>query len=258
MRPATCDTAKVCTNTEVPAVFSTFTSDRIPDIGWLNGDRDESSLNWLVSDPSAVYHEPSTTKIQTITSSADSTYSKTTLTTGTAFATSTPSAVPPGPTATSATDDSSNLSTGAIVGIGVGVGALALLILVGLAIFFVLRRRRAEQQPSPSGTDGSSNMAYDVTGKEPKSPISPGGNSQDINASPMVSELDPQTDRPWSLRSELHGNTVSPSAFSPATTSHASFQPSPLLSEAPEGHATGHSYKPYGGDHLHHINELPG
>ncbi|CCC07208.1 hypothetical protein SMACR_08589 [Sordaria macrospora] len=258
-KPADCDKAKVCTNADVAAVFPTFTANRIPDIGWLNYDQDERSLSWLVSDPSAVYHEASTTKIQTIISSPDSTYSKTTLTTGTAFSTSTPSAVPPGPTATSSTDDSSNLSTGAIVGIGVGVGALAILILVGLAIFFIVRRRRAEHEPNPSGTDESSNTADDAPGKESKSPISPGGNSQGLHASPMISELDSQADRPWSLRSELHGNTVSPSAFSPATTSHASFQPSPMMSEASEGqgYAMGHAYKPYGGDHLRHINELP-
>ncbi|KAK1774176.1 hypothetical protein QBC45DRAFT_51704 [Copromyces sp. CBS 386.78] len=258
-KPAQCDKNKVCTNTDVPAVFPTFTAGQIPDIGWLNYDRDESSLNWLVSDPSVVYHKPSTTKIQTITSSQDSVYSKATLTTGTASSTSTPYAVPPGPTATS-TDDSSTLNTGAIVGIGVGVGALAILLLVGLAIFFIVRRRRAEHEPSPSGTDESSNTADDVLGKESKSPISPGGNSQDLHTSPMISELDPQADRPWSLRSELHGNTVSPSAFSPATTSHASFQPSPLISETSEGqgYAMGHAYKPYGGDHLQHINELPG
>ncbi|KAK3338964.1 hypothetical protein B0H65DRAFT_445218 [Neurospora tetraspora] len=257
--PAKCDKDKVCPNTDVSPALSTFTASVISNVVKLPEDLDKSSLNWLVSDPSSVYHTPSTTSTPTITSSLDSASSQATSTAGTGSSTSTPSAVPPGPIATSSTDDSSNLSTGAIVGISL-TGFCAILVLVGLAIFFIVRRRRAEDDHSPSGTDGSANTADDVLGKESKSPISPGGNSQDLHASPNISELDPQTDRPWSLRSELHGNTVSPSAFSPATTSHASFQPSPLISEASEGqgYAMGHTYKPYGGDHLQHINELPG
>ncbi|KAK3399838.1 hypothetical protein B0T20DRAFT_350750 [Sordaria brevicollis] len=260
---ANCETSKVCPNTDVPPVFSTYTGDPIPDVGWVSFPTGGSTLSWLVADATAVYHKPSTTSIPTITSSGDLEGSQATPTSDTVSSTSSPTSptsVPPGPTATSSTEDSSNLSTGAIVGIGVGVGSLALLLLAGLAIFFILRRRRAGSERGQSGTSGSPNAAGDELGKESESPISPGGKPQDLHASPIVNELDPQTDRPWSFRSELHENTVTPSAFSPATTSHASFQPSPLLSEASEGqgYATGHAYKPYGGDHLHHINELPG
>lgn len=259
-KPADCEKANVCPNTDVPPVFSTYTANSIPDVVKLPFDLDEGSLDWKVSDASTVYHKPSTTSVPTITSSRAPEGSQATPTAGTGSSTSTPSAIPPGPTATSSTEDSSNLSTGAMVGIGVGVGTLALLVLAGLAIFFILRRRRADNEHSQSGTSESSNAAGDVLGKESESPISPGGKPQDLHASPIINELDPQTDRPWSLRSELHGNTVTPSAFSPATTSHASFQPSPLLSEASEGqgYAMGPVYKPYGGDHLQHINELPG
>ncbi|ESA42786.1 hypothetical protein GE21DRAFT_5425 [Neurospora crassa] len=256
--PAKCDKDKVCPNTDVSAAFQTFTASIIPNVVKLPSHLDESSLNWLVSDPSLVYHKPRTTSVQTITSSPDSASSQATFTAGTGSSTSAPSAVPPRPTTASSTDDSSNLSTGAIVGI-VSVASV-ILALVGLAIFFVVRRRRAEDGHSPSGADGSANTADDMLGKESKSPISPKGNSEDLHASPIISELDPQTDRPWSLRSELHGQTVSPSAFSPATTSPASFQPSPLISEASEGqgYAVGHAHKPYGGKHLQYINELPG